>query len=134
MDDHLWQNEALCKGMDSEIFFGRDGVAMTDEEIQRAKAVCAQCPVWRECREYAVSTNIGHGVWGMASIDDRRKLRRAWVRERGAQQRRDAADRAQTAHKLAEMGCSSDQIAGQLGVTIRTAQRLTAPTRVSVAS
>jgi WhiB family redox-sensing transcriptional regulator len=38
----------------------------------------------RSCLEYALSTNQDSGVWGGTSEDERRVLRRQWLRQRRA--------------------------------------------------
>ena len=48
---------------------------------QIAKAVCRQCPVSAECREYAIANLEPWGVWGALAADERR----AEVRRRKAQ-------------------------------------------------
>ncbi|MEP7763866.1 WhiB family transcriptional regulator [Sanguibacter sp. 25GB23B1] len=41
---NAWRDDAICRGLDPELF---DAVNRHDGE--RAKAVCARCPVRREC-------------------------------------------------------------------------------------
>ena len=57
---------------------------MAIEQIESAKAVCAQCPVSGPCLEFALSTNQDSGVWGGTSEEERRTLRRQWLRQRRA--------------------------------------------------
>jgi WhiB family redox-sensing transcriptional regulator len=45
-------------------------------EIQRAKAVCAACPVQIECLTFALETHQAYGIWGGCDEDERRTLRR----------------------------------------------------------
>jgi WhiB family redox-sensing transcriptional regulator len=42
------------------------------------------CPVNEPCLEYALATNQDSGVWGGRSEEERRTLRRAWLRQRRA--------------------------------------------------
>lgn len=63
-----WQDDALCAKADVD-FFSDD-----PDEITRAKEVCAECPVRRECLQYALDNQIRFGVWGGA---DEKELRRA---------------------------------------------------------
>lgn len=125
-----WADDALCKDMDAEVFFGRYE-QMTSREEAAAKAICNQCPVIDQCRDYAVSTRQQAGIWGGTTPSGRMKLRTAWLREQGARRmdRRNAE-----ARRLAEMGCTPDQIAAQLGVNLRTAQRITSSARVAVSA
>lgn len=53
----IWFEEAACRGTGPSLFF-------TEESEERAKAVCAGCPVSAECLAYAVDTKQADGVWG----------------------------------------------------------------------
>lgn len=70
-----WRDRAACRDMDSELFFpiGTTGLAL--DQAERAKAVCASCPVSPQCLEFAMSTGQ-NGVWGGLTEDERRKRRR----------------------------------------------------------
>lgn len=41
--------------------------------IQKAKAVCAVCPVRRECLAYAIRTDQRSGIWGGMTFRERGK-------------------------------------------------------------
>ncbi len=73
-----WRESAACRREDPELFFpiGSGGAAAAD--IQRAKAICAGCPVQRPCLAYAMITRQGYGIWGGCDEDDRRLLYRKW--------------------------------------------------------
>ncbi len=49
-----------------------------DNHGAAAKAVCAGCPVWRECLTDAIDRREDHGIWGGAGED----LRRLLIRKR----------------------------------------------------
>ena len=73
-----WQLQAVCRGMDSEVFFhpeGQRGAARTDRE-QRAKAICATCPVMQQCRDHALAVREPYGVWGGLTEDERAEVLR----------------------------------------------------------
>ena len=55
--DYSWRVDAICRDTDPELFFpvGTTGYALL--QIARAKEVCAQCPVNRDCLDYALETN-----------------------------------------------------------------------------
>jgi hypothetical protein len=64
-------------------------VAITAEPLAHGASVRswrddAACPVRGECLDFALLTNQDSGVWGGTSEDERRKLRRAWVKTRRA--------------------------------------------------
>jgi WhiB family transcriptional regulator, redox-sensing transcriptional regulator len=71
-----WRDEAACVDVDPEVFFpvGTTGPAL--DQIERAKAVCAGCPVIAACLAWALETNQQAGVWGGMSEDERRSVRR----------------------------------------------------------
>jgi WhiB family transcriptional regulator, redox-sensing transcriptional regulator len=68
-----WQLHAACRRQGSELFFhpeGERGPARTARE-RAAKAVCARCPVVRECRAHALRVREPYGVWGGMSEEER---------------------------------------------------------------
>jgi WhiB family transcriptional regulator, redox-sensing transcriptional regulator len=80
MDDHTplpdhhtppWMQAALCREASAGEFFPSDGVG-----VERARRVCAGCPVKAECLEYALTYRIDHGVWGGCSERERRRILR----------------------------------------------------------
>lgn len=70
-----WRSLAACRHAEAELFFppGRDDAAT--EQIAEAKAVCARCPVCRECLEFAMARRQRDGIWG-GLTDQERRLRR----------------------------------------------------------
>ncbi|MGL5912139.1 MAG: WhiB family transcriptional regulator [Phycicoccus sp.] len=64
-----WRAEALCPQVDTDLFFPEVG-----RGHERARQVCALCPVARECAEHAVATGEEHGVWGGTTPNDRARL------------------------------------------------------------
>ena len=66
-----WMDDALCRSASPGDFFPSDGVG-----VERAKRVCAECPVRAECLEYALTQRIEHGVWGGCSERERRRMMR----------------------------------------------------------
>ena len=80
--DYTWRNRAICRDTDPDLFFpiGTTGQALV--QIERAKEVCDECPVKTDCLDYALETNQDSGIWGGTSEEERRRLRRAWLRDR----------------------------------------------------
>jgi len=74
-----WRGDAACAGVGPEIFFsgGSTGEALVRTEA--AKAICSTCPCRHECLSFALETNQEFGVWGGASEQERRRLRRGWL-------------------------------------------------------
>ncbi len=77
-----WRDLAACRDTDPDLFFpvGTTGPAI--EQIENAKAVCAQCEVRESCLEFALTTNQDSGIWGGTSEEERRKIRRQWLAEK----------------------------------------------------
>lgn len=76
-DADNWRFQSACKDTDPEIFFpiGQTGMAL--DQIAYAKAICAGCPVQKQCLEYALTSNQEAGVWGGGTEEERRIIRRA---------------------------------------------------------
>jgi WhiB family redox-sensing transcriptional regulator len=72
-----WRLRAACRSVDSAVFFSPDAERGRGREAReaRAKAICARCPVIRECAAYALTAGERHGVWGGLSEQDRLALR-----------------------------------------------------------
>lgn len=80
-----WRQLAACRDSDPNLFFpiGTTGPAL--DQIELAKAICAQCSVQEGCLQYALETNQEAGVWGGYAEDERRRLRKRWLAERRRQ-------------------------------------------------
>lgn len=73
-----WQLHGLCRGQNSEVFYhpdGERGRARAQRE-NRAKAICASCPVINNCREHALNVEEPYGIWGGMSESERMNLLR----------------------------------------------------------
>ena len=46
----------------------------TESGVDRARKICATCPVTDTCLEYALEHRIEHGVWGGCSERERRRI------------------------------------------------------------
>lgn len=71
-----WQQYAACTGLGTDRFFhpdGERGQSRAGRERQ-AKAVCAGCPVRRQCADHALRVREPYGVWGGLSEDDREQI------------------------------------------------------------
>jgi WhiB family redox-sensing transcriptional regulator len=80
-DADEWRDRAACRDTNPELFFPIGTTGLAIDQIDAAKAVCEQCPVQRECLEFALATNQEAGVWGGTTEDERRKLRKGWLAE-----------------------------------------------------
>lgn len=68
---------AACTAHDPTIFFSDDML-----QVQRAKQVCATCPVRRQCLDGALERAEPHGVWGGELFDAGRVIERKRPRGR----------------------------------------------------
>jgi len=76
-----WITDAVCIGEDPELFFPVGSTPPALEQVERAKAICARCPVRPACLEWSLVTCQDAGVWGGLDEEERREIRRA--RRRG---------------------------------------------------
>jgi WhiB family redox-sensing transcriptional regulator len=53
-----WIKQARCRGMDNTVFFSDSPKAQAE-----AKAICAECPVARQCLDWALE-HTERGTWG----------------------------------------------------------------------
>jgi len=76
--DEAWFSRAACQGADRGLFFEPDHEKPKPRasRIRAAKAVCAECPVRRECLVFAMSTREPYGIWGGLTARERIVLRR----------------------------------------------------------
>jgi WhiB family redox-sensing transcriptional regulator len=79
-----WRDVAACRDTDPDLFFPVGSTGPAIDQIDAAKQVCDSCPAKQPCLEFALMSNQDSGVWGGTSEDERRKLRRAWVKSRRA--------------------------------------------------
>jgi len=66
-----WSDQAACRGTDTEIFYPANA-----EEEAEALSICATCPVRAQCLEYAIHNRETYGIWGGATPEQRRRMRR----------------------------------------------------------
>jgi WhiB family transcriptional regulator, redox-sensing transcriptional regulator len=74
-----WRERAACLAYPAILFFGLDDNESPVERRtreERAKQVCAQCEVRKECLEYALLTREPYGIWGgLTEIERKARLR-----------------------------------------------------------
>jgi WhiB family redox-sensing transcriptional regulator len=77
-----WKNRGACLDLDVDLFFppaGYEGRA----QANHAKKVCSECPVRRECLDYALTFDHRSlpGIWGGTTENERRKIHLARLLE-----------------------------------------------------
>lgn len=72
------QNGACRDVADPDIFFAEDGRKLSDKlDVMEARRVCTQeCEFQAVCLDYALSSNIDHGIWGGTTPEERVAMRR----------------------------------------------------------
>ena len=69
-------SNASCRGIGTEFYFTEDDKQPgSSPEMAMAKALCQNCPVLKECREWGIK-HEEFGIWGGLNPYDRRRVRR----------------------------------------------------------
>jgi WhiB family transcriptional regulator, redox-sensing transcriptional regulator len=79
MVDDEWRDNASCSRLNAVFFFPPghfERKAEKDDRENRARALCAECPVRAECLGHALEIGETHGIWGGLNELERRRLRR----------------------------------------------------------
>ena len=71
-----WRTAAACRSADPELFFPISASGQALEQVVEAKAICAGCPVRRQCLAFALRTRQAHGIWGGLTEAERALIRR----------------------------------------------------------
>jgi WhiB family redox-sensing transcriptional regulator len=77
-----WRRASRCLTEPPEVFFPvGDGPAAQDQ-VRRAKRICARCRVREQCLEWALAADARHGVFG--GLDEVERYQLARQRRRSA--------------------------------------------------
>jgi hypothetical protein len=63
----MWQDEALCSGLDTQKYF--DLYEEDQEVAKNTDRMCLACPVVKQCFDFGISTE-SWGVWGGIYLSD----------------------------------------------------------------
>lgn len=66
--------QAACAGKDLEIFFSDGAYNSLDSGTRYAKAICASCPVQKQCLADALENDMQYGVWGGTTPAERKAI------------------------------------------------------------
>lgn len=72
-----WHLKAACRGPESTLFFPPSFPERREERDARelkAKHICMECGVQRECLDFALRVREPHGIWGGLTEAERRRL------------------------------------------------------------
>lgn len=82
-----WRHRAGCRDVDPELFFPLGTKESAATQTERAKAVCARCPVKRDCLDFALVTHLKEGVYGGLDETERAARRRSWIKAQARQRK-----------------------------------------------
>jgi WhiB family transcriptional regulator, redox-sensing transcriptional regulator len=71
-----WRAAGACLDADPDLFFPISSAGPAEQQIARAKVICAGCGVRRECLEFALAQEQVYGIWGGTTSEDRQRDRR----------------------------------------------------------
>jgi WhiB family transcriptional regulator, redox-sensing transcriptional regulator len=86
-----WRSSGACRSADPDLFFPIASTGPPDQQVARAKMVCAGCPVRHECLEFALSHDQTYGIWGGTTVEERQRDRRRRRRAAAAAAKRTVA-------------------------------------------
>jgi WhiB family redox-sensing transcriptional regulator len=71
-----WRAAGACLRADPDLFFPISSAGRAIIQIAQAKAICARCPVRRQCLEFARAHEPVYGIWGGTTLEERERVRR----------------------------------------------------------
>lgn len=85
IDPFAWQDGAACTDQPPELFFPENRT-ITEARllVERARVVCADCAVRRDCLEFALRNHENFGVWGGMTPQERKAIRKQQARNRAS--------------------------------------------------
>ena len=72
---YLRGGDVACETEESSLFFPDSYGLVHRQEIERARALCARCPVREACLAWAVPQTNLDGIWGGTTPPERRRAR-----------------------------------------------------------
>jgi WhiB family transcriptional regulator, redox-sensing transcriptional regulator len=78
-------SRGACRRADPELFFPEAVTGSAALQVEAAKAVCRACAVRVHCLSYALEA-MPEGVWGGATLEERRATRRRSLRRQASAQ------------------------------------------------
>ena len=75
-----WRAASACLRADPDLFFPISSAGRAIIQIAKAKAICARCPVRRQCLDFARAHEPLYGIWGGTTLEERERVRRRELR------------------------------------------------------
>jgi WhiB family transcriptional regulator, redox-sensing transcriptional regulator len=76
VEEWTWQLQGSCRGLPSSVFYfpeNERGHRRRRREL-RAKRICLECPVIRECLRHALTWPETWGIWGATNPTERAEI------------------------------------------------------------
>lgn len=68
-EDLDWQGQGSCRQYPTDMFY-----PVKEKQAYPAIQICKECPVWKECANWALAQREELGVWGGLTAGDRRRI------------------------------------------------------------
>jgi WhiB family transcriptional regulator, redox-sensing transcriptional regulator len=73
-----WRGAGACLAADPDLFFPLGGAGTASApDTSRALRICDECPVKRECLDFAMQTREAEGIWGGTTAEERVRVLRS---------------------------------------------------------
>lgn len=72
-----WRAAGACVTADPDLFFPLSASGAAAQQVDRARRICAGCPVLRPCLDFALAHAEVDGIWGGTTQAERVRARRA---------------------------------------------------------
>lgn len=121
-------DHAACTQDTAELFFPVGDTPAARRQADRAKLICARCPIRDDCLTWALDTRQDQGVWGGLTEKERRTVHRRrstteWARTRHVAERM-YRERLPEVMQLVDRGLSPVQMAAALETNVQTVNRV----------
>lgn len=69
-----WRHRAACRDEDPELFFPVTDMGPAARQAEKAKSICATCPVRERCLRFALDNGLTYGIFGGTTEQERADL------------------------------------------------------------
>lgn len=69
-----WRHRAACRDEDPELFFPVTDIGPGERQAEKAKSICASCPVRERCLQFALDNGLNYGIFGGMTEQERADL------------------------------------------------------------
>jgi WhiB family redox-sensing transcriptional regulator len=83
-DPQDWRRAGACRSADPDLFFPISASGRSARQVERARQICAGCPVRQPCLDFALEHRGIEGIWGGTTSGERVRAKRATAARRRA--------------------------------------------------